>query len=145
MSSLAHQAVPGYQSEVALDLHNPATRKRLSPAAIAGFFFIVVDAWSISIEQAAELLGGVPRSTMYKLRDTSPTLRQDELTRISYLVGMYKALHNLLPEELADCWISRPNDNALFGGRSPLEYMMRSGIPGFGSVRRLLDAALEGV
>jgi hypothetical protein len=36
------------------------------------------------------------------------TLRQDELTRISYIVGIYKALHSLLPDDLADRWVTQP-------------------------------------
>jgi hypothetical protein len=36
------------------------------------------------------------------------TLRQDKLTRISYIVGIYKALHSLLPDDLADRWVTQP-------------------------------------
>jgi hypothetical protein len=32
-----------------------------------------------------------------QVEDTSGNLRQDELTRISYVVGIYKALHILCP------------------------------------------------
>ena len=96
------------------------------------------------IEKAGDLLGGMARSSVYKLKTAAGMLRQDELTRISYLIGIYKALHILLPEELADQWISRENDNILFGGQAPLEYIVRAGIPGLHQVRSLLDGARGG-
>ena len=135
--------VPGYQFEATLDLSPLETRERLSQSAADGFFAIA-DKWRIPVEKAGDLLGGMARSSVYKLKTIAGTLRQDELTRISYIVGIYKALHILLPDELADQWVIKPNDNLLFGGRPPLEYMLRAGIPGLQQVRSLLDAARGG-
>jgi hypothetical protein len=81
---------------------------------------------------------------MYKMKTAAGTLTQDELTRISYFVGIYKALHRLLPEELANLWVTQTNDDPLFAGRTPLEFMVREGIPGLLQVRSLLDAARGG-
>jgi uncharacterized protein (DUF2384 family) len=86
----------------------------------------------------------MPRSSVYKLKTAAGTLRQDELTRISYVVGIYKALHILLPDELADKWVNQPNDNFLFSGQTPLDYIVRAGIPGLQQVRSLVDAARGG-
>jgi uncharacterized protein (DUF2384 family) len=132
-----------YQFEATPDLSRPETRKRLSGSAIKGFFAIA-DKWHISKDQVGELLGGMPRSSVYKLKTVPTTLRQDELTRISYLVGIYKALQILLPEDLADQWMTRPNDNPLFRGQPPLDFVVRAGIPGLQRVRSLLDAARGG-
>jgi uncharacterized protein (DUF2384 family) len=115
----------------------------LSQPAIDGFFAIM-DKWQIPIERAGELLGGMPRSTVYKLKSAAGTLRQDELTRISYVVGIYKALHILLPENLADRWVTQPNDNPLFRGQTPVDFMVRAGIPGLQQVRSLVDAERGG-
>lgn len=143
MATFPAYAAPGYQFEVTPDLSQLVTRERLSQSAIDGFFAIM-DKWQISIERAGELLGGIPRSTVYKLKSAAGTLRQDELTRISYIVGIYKALHILLPEDLADRWITQPNDNLLFHGQTPMDFMVRSGIPGLQQVRSLLDAERGG-
>jgi uncharacterized protein (DUF2384 family) len=78
------------------------------------------------------------------LKSAAGTLRQDELTRISYIVGIYEALHILLPEELADGWITHPNDNPLFRGQAPIDYLVRMGIPGLQQVRNLLDSERGG-
>ena len=142
MSTYPIHAAPGYQFEVTPDLSRLETRERLSHAAIEGFFAII-DKWGLSMEQAGGLLGDRPRSSVYKLKAIPKTLGPDELTRISYLVGIYKALHILLPDELADQWMTRPNDNPLFRGRPPLDYVLR-GIPAMQQVRSLLDARRGG-
>jgi hypothetical protein len=135
--------VPGYRFDTAPDLSHLRTRERLSQSAVDGFFAIL-EKWHVSIEKGGDLLGGRPRSSMYKLKTAAGTLTQDELTRISYLVGIYKALNILLSEELADLWVTQPNDDFLFAGRTPLDFMVREGIPGMQQVRSLLDAARGG-
>ena len=143
MATFPTYAAPGYQFDLAPDLSQLKTRERLSQSAVDGFFAII-DKWGIPVERAGELLGGIPRSTVYKLKSAAGTLRQDELTRISYIVGIYKALHILLPDELADRWMQQPNDNFLFRGQSPIDYVIRAGIPGLQQVRSLLDAERGG-
>lgn len=143
MATFRAYSAPGYQFETVPDLSQLETRERLSQSAVDGFFAII-DKWQIAVERAGDLLGGMPRSTVYKLRTAAGTLRQDELTRISYIVGIYKALHILLPDDLADRWVTQPNDNPLFLGQSPMDYMVRAGIPGLQQVRSLLDAERGG-
>lgn len=143
MAAKSLDRIPGYQFDATPDLSRLSTRERLSQSAIDGFFAIL-EKWEISIEKSGDLLGGRPRSSMYKLKTAAGILAQDELTRISYLVGIYQALHILLPTELADLWITQPNDDALFRGRTPFEFMVKQGIPGMQQVRSLLDAARGG-
>jgi Protein of unknown function (DUF2384) len=143
MATFPTYAAPGYRFDTIPDLSRPETRERLSQSAVDGFFAIM-DKWQIPIERAGELLGGMPRSTVYKLKSAAGTLRQDELTRISYIVGIYKALHILLPEDLADRWVMQPNDNPLFRGQTPVDFMVRAGIPGLQQVRSLVDAERGG-
>jgi uncharacterized protein (DUF2384 family) len=143
MSTSSIYIVPGYQFDASPNLNRLEVRERLSHSAIEGFFAIA-DKWNVPIDQAGELLGGVPTSSMYSMKKTPRTLRQDELMRISYLVGIYKALHILLPERLADQWMTNPNDNPLFNGRAPIEFVMQAGIPGLQQVRSLVDAARGG-
>ena len=143
MSTYPSYAATGYQFNTVPDLSRLETRERLSQSAADGFFAIA-DKWGLSMEQSGDLLGGTPRSSLYKMRTAAGTLRQDELMRISYVVGIYKALHILLSDELADRWMTSPNDNVLFGGGAPLSYAIRTGIPGLQQVRSLLDAARGG-
>lgn len=141
MSTYPSHAAPGYQFISSPDISRLETRERLSHSAIEGFF-AVTDQWNLSMAQKVLLLGdNMPRSSAYKLRTIPRTLSFDVLTRISYVVGIYKALHILLPEEYADKWMTRPNDNSLFRGQAPLDYIERTGILGMQQVRSLIDAA----
>lgn len=143
MATLPLPVTPGYAFDSVPDLSTLSDRQRLSPSAIKGYFAIL-DKWKLDPDAGAALLGGIPRASFYKLKKTPTTLTQDALTRISYVVGIYKALHILLPEEYADAWMMRPNDNILFGGRTPLAYVIRGGFPALERVRSLLDAARGG-
>jgi uncharacterized protein (DUF2384 family) len=144
MATLPTFAAAGYRFETTPDLSQLATRERLSQSAMDGLLAIAVK-WKLPAEKVGELMGGIPRSTLYRLKTAAGTLTQDQLTRISYLVGAYKALHILLPAEHADRWMTQPNDNPLFGGRPPLDYAVRNGIPGLQQIRSLLDAARGGL
>ncbi len=125
------------------DLSRIETRERLSASALTGFFAIA-QSWSLSMDQASELLGNVPRSSLYKMLKTAVTLSQDTLTRISLVVGIYEALESLLPAAQASRWMISPNDNYLFAGHPPLRYAIQEGIPGLIQIRSLLDSALGG-
>src|SRR4051794_28046495 len=101
--------------------------------------------WTVRDEDARALLGGVTNGPFYEMkRHPERTLDADRLTRISYLVGIFKALGVLYSEALADQWVQRPNSNPLFAGATPLDYMMRGGLPAMQNVRRLLDAPRAG-
>ena len=119
---------------------DPVVRKRLSGPAMRTFLNIG-KAWSISVAEQQALLGYPAASTYHKHKAGQiGTLSFDMLTRISLLIGIYKALHILYPDDaLADGWPALPNTNPLFGGRTPLTLMMEAGIDGLYQVRRLLD------
>ena len=72
-------------------------------------------------------------------------LDPDRLTRISYLVGIYKALHVLHSPRLADEWVHLPNRNPIFAGETPLAYMIRGGLPAMQTVRRSARCAPGGL
>ena len=72
------------------------------------------------------------------------TLAADTLLRISYLIGIFKALTILHGRKLADEWMQLPNGNAIFAGETPLSFIMHGGLPAMQIVRRLLDARRAG-
>jgi len=74
-------------------------------------------------------------------KEAHARLPRDTLERLSYLLGIYKALQLLLPAtEAADEWIRRPNAEPLFGGRSALERMLSGNVADLYLVRQYLDA-----
>lgn len=126
------------------NLSSAEERRRLSPAALRAFFNIM-EKWNVRDEDARQLLGGVSNGKYYQLKQNpQQVLEQDRLQRISYLVGIFKALNILYSAGLADRWIQLANTNPLFTGRTPLSYMLQGGTPAMEVVRRLLDARRGG-
>lgn len=133
-----------YRAEPPADLALPAARERLSAPALKAFFNIQAR-WKVRDEDARALLGGVSNGPFYEMkRQPERVLDVDRLTRVSYLVGIFKALHVLHGEALADAWVQLPNQHPLFGGRTPLAFMIQGGLPAMQTVRRLLDARRAG-
>lgn len=106
--------------------------------------------WNLTVEEQAELLGGVPKRTYHEwkrraLAGEPVELSRDTLERLSLLLGIHKALQIIAPAErpeLAGRWFNTPNSNPLFQGLSPKEYAIaRGSIEALYSVRRYLDAA----
>jgi hypothetical protein len=125
----------------AADRQDPQVRKRLSGPGIRAFFN-VAEAWRLSADEQRGLLGWPAASTYYKYRSGDVgALSFDTLTRLSLVLGIYKALHVLYPDAaLADSWVRLPNAHPLFGGRPAVQLMIDGGIDGLFQVRRLLDA-----
>ncbi len=111
------------------------------PAGLRAFARIA-ELWHLSIAEQLTLLGIASRSTYFKWRkDSRARLPRDTLERLSYLLGIYKALQLLLPAaQAADEWIRRPNEEALFGGRSALDRMLSGNVADLYLVRQYLDA-----
>jgi hypothetical protein len=133
-----------YEPPPLVDLNEKSERERMSPAAIRTFFNIM-DRWQVRDEDARRLLGGVSNGPFYEMKKNADrVLETDRLLRVSYLVGIFKALNILYSETLADRWIQLANSNRIFGGQAPLAYMMKGGLPAMQTVRRLLDARRGG-
>lgn len=119
----------------------PVPRRELSAPALRAFFNIT-GLWGLSTEQERTLLGRPGRSTFFRWkRDLDGALPHDVLERISYLLGIYKALEILFPEPAqADGWVKRPNQAPVFGGQSALERMLGGQVADLFVVRQYLDA-----
>lgn len=127
-----------------VDLSDRSQRERLSGAGARAFFNIMAR-WNVRDEDARGLLGGMTNGPYYELkRNPDRVLDVDRLTRMSLLIGIFKALSILHSDAVADRWIQLPNSNRIFGGVTPLAYMLRGGLPALLTVRRLLDARRAG-
>src|ERR1700730_8884112 len=105
-------------------------------------FTRIAELWHLSIAEQLTLLGLSSRSTFFKWRkEPQVRLPRDTLERISYILGIYKALQLLLPDtRAADEWIRRPNEASVFGGRSALDRMLSGNVADLYIVRQYLDA-----
>lgn len=145
MPALAYPATR-YQPAAPVDLTSRDERERLSASALEGFFQLAAH-WNLRDEDARQLLGGVSNGPYYEMKKhpKGRLLDADTLLRISYLLGIFKALNVLHKRSLADEWVNLPNTNRIFGGATPLAYMMKGGAPAMHTVRRLLDARRGGL
>jgi hypothetical protein len=126
-------------------LSESRSSRALSGPALRTFFRIAA-AWQLSTLEQMTLLGMSSRSTYFKWKKNSDVaLSKDSLERISYILGIYKALQVLLPEPAsADAWIRRDNAAASFGGGSALSRMLAGGVADLYVVRQYLDAERSG-
>ena len=123
----------------------PSSRD-ISAAGLRAFFNIARD-WGLNADEQMVLLGAPGRSTFFKWKSApqSADLKRDTLERLSYILGIYKALQILLPDaSAADAWVKKPNTAPLFGGRSALERMLGGNVADLVAVRQYLDAQRGG-
>jgi hypothetical protein len=120
-------------------------RRRLSGVAIKAFTR-VVEAWGLTNAEAAALLG-VSGSTWDRIKrgGRAEALSQDQLTRASAIIGLYKGLQLLFADDKSVRWPSLKNRGPIFGGSTPVEAMIAGGIPLMLEARRYVDAARGGL
>lgn len=120
-------------------------RVRLTPSSLIALRSLA-KAWSLTGPEAATLLG-VSESTWDRVKSGAwkGVLSQDQLMRVSAMVGIFKALHLLFADGMADRWVRLRNAGPLFGNLPPLEAMAERGIPGMIEIRRHVDALRGGL
>ncbi|MBS7457408.1 MbcA/ParS/Xre antitoxin family protein [Coralloluteibacterium stylophorae] len=113
----------------------------LGPAGLRALFAIA-ERWGLKSQQVRRLLGDPPESTFFKWKKTrDASLGRDTLERISYVLGIFKALEILFPDPTrADAWVHRPNAAPPFNGQSALERMLSGNVADLYVVRSYLDA-----
>ena len=124
----------------------PRTATALPSGPMLRTFFGIAGAWGLDRAQTMALLGAESISTYsaWKREPDVARLRPDQIERLSYVFGIYKALQVLLPrDEAADAWVHRPNEAAPFGGRPALERMTSGYVADLARVREYLDGELH--
>jgi uncharacterized protein (DUF2384 family) len=105
-------------------------------------FFNLAQAWKMDVAEQRAALGGISKQTIYNWRahPERARLTSDQLDRVSYLLGIYKALHIIFTRpEQADTWIRRPNAATPFGGKCAAELLFSERMEDLIRVRRYLD------
>jgi len=146
MATVLSYPASRYTPEPLVDFNSPEVRKRLSGSSLIGFFKMM-EIWKVRDEEARVLLGGISNGPFYEMKKSprGKTLDVDRMYRVSYLLGIFKALNILHGQQLADEWVQLPNRNSMFGGKTPLQYMLEGGLPAMQNVRRLLDGRRGGM
>ena len=120
-------------------------RGRLSgPAARA--FRKLAERWALGNAEAAALLGVSPSTwDRIKAGRWEGELSQDQLTRVSALVGVFKGLHLLFADSMADRWLRLANRGPVFERLTPIAAMIEGGIPRMLETRQYVDALRGGL
>ena len=140
---LAHRDVFSPMHESGGLFANVADRKRLSPACARAMRNILRD-WRVPRAQAAALLG-VSLYSWNRIQNDNwrGCFTQDQLTRASLILGIYRSLHSVFDQVLADQWVGLANSGPLFCGKRPIEFMISEGILGMYSVLRHLESLVQ--
>lgn len=131
-----------------LTLVKSAPKKATADQIDAGLraFFRIMEVWGVKNEQAMVLLGCPPKATFFKWKKNeigSSAHSFDLATRLSYILGIFKALEILYSDpKNADRWVTAPN--LAFGGKSALDRLMSGQMTDLALVRNYLDAARGG-
>jgi hypothetical protein len=125
------------------EVARPLSLEAATPAALRAFFSIA-SAWKLSSDDTRTLLGDPPPSTYFKWKKGGTGgVTRDVLERVSYVLGIYKALQILLPNAMAaDAWVRQPND--AFAGAAALSLMLSGNVGDLFRVREYLDAERGG-
>ena len=102
-------------------------------------------AWGLSEHEASGLLG-MPEpvwSTPQEPGD-APSLTEDQLLRLSAVLGIYEALELYFSKPLARTWMTRPNTGPLFLGARPVDMAIKGGLEQILEIRKYLNACLAG-
>lgn len=141
LAALNEATVPAGLQTFAAD----ADRRRLTGAAVKAVLRLA-EAWNASNAEGAALLG-VSESTWDRMKAGrwDGVLSQDQLTRASALIGIFKGLHLLFANDLADRWPGLENRAPVFDRRSPVRAMIEGGIPRMLETRQYIDALRGGL
>jgi len=102
-------------------------------------FFNIMNEWNVRNQDQIILLGKPGSTTFYNWKKGQvSSLSVDTMDRVSYIIGIYKALGILFPtREQADAWIKKPN--GYFNNESALAYMLKGSMTHLNDMRRYLD------
>jgi Antitoxin Xre-like helix-turn-helix domain len=144
MSTAQEATAPPLASGELQTFSREGDRARLSAVGLKAYLSLA-KRWGLSNAEAAMLLGVSASSWDRIKRGRRPVLSQDQLTRVSALVGIFKGLHLLFADSMADRWPRLRNKGPLFEQETPIQAMMEGGIPRMIEVRRYVDAVRGGM
>lgn len=119
--------------------NNPKTDADLQASGSVALKSVLkmLELWDIGEKQKMKLLG-MSKSTYFKVKadPASARITPDLLERLSYLLNIHMTLRTIFnnPENVYG-FVSQTNENGVFRGKSPLEYM------GTGTVAALYETA----
>lgn len=105
-------------------------------------FTQIAEAWGLSDTETSAVLGRSLDDAFAQVASEKLDERwRETLQRVSYVMGIYKALHILFPSaRQANGWVRRPNNGAPFKGGTALDLMCAGRLGDLAVVREYLEA-----
>ncbi|TCS67122.1 antitoxin Xre-like helix-turn-helix domain-containing protein [Primorskyibacter sedentarius] len=109
-------------------------------------FARIAEAWSLTLREAAGL-ADMSESTWKRAKKPgyAGDLTQDQMLRLSALVGLFKSLELYFNEPISRDWVKLPNSGPEFDGARPVDAMISGGLPKILRVRAYADALRGGM
>lgn len=123
---------------------DPQERTRLAGIGMPAFVRLS-ELWGLTpVEQAILLGASSPEQCSGWLDGDVEDAGEELLYRLSYMLGIYKALQMLGADtDGGRRWLRGANQSAAFDGASPLDRMLRGEFGDLAAVREYLDAQFE--
>lgn len=103
-------------------------------------------AWKLTNPIAGQMISVSPRTWARMKNGTwDGALNQDQLMRLSAIIGLYKGLHLYFGDNIADRWVTLHNSGPMFSGRRPIDAMIDGGLPMIMETRNYVDALRGGM
>lgn len=122
-----------------------APYRREEMGSLLSAFFNIAEKWELTTDEQIALLGHPARSTYFKWKKEGGILPRDTLDRISYVLGIHKALRIMFGDSRSTyTWVRKPNSGSMFHGRSAIDLMVKGNLIDLHNVRAYLDAERGG-
>lgn len=124
--------------------NDPQERARFAGTGMRAFVRLS-ELWALTPVEQVTLLGAASREQCRAwLNGDVEDAGEELLYRLSYMLGIHKALINLgTGPDGERRWLRGPNYSAVFDGGSPLDRMLRGDVNDLAAVRDYLDARFE--
>jgi hypothetical protein len=109
-------------------------------------FVRITDGWKLTLRESAAL-ADMSESTWKRAKKPgfAGDLTQDQMLRLSALIGLFKSLELYFNEPISREWLKLPNRGPEFDGARPVDAMIAGGLPKILRVRGYVDALRGGV
>ncbi|OWY12423.1 hypothetical protein B6V73_18245 [Thioclava sp. JM3] len=106
----------------------------------------IIAQWGLSAPEAAALVG-LNEADLGRARDPDETisLTEDQVLRLSAVLGIYKALGTYFEDPMARLWMTRANAGPLFAGARPVDVAIEGGLPALLEIRRASEGVAMGL
>lgn len=123
-----------------LDLANIDVDDQYLAKVTTRAYLRLCDIWKLNDKTAASLsLIDVQTWNLIKLGRWAGTLNEEQIVRIGILFQMYESLHIVFGKPLANEWVTMSNKGPLCKGSTPLDIMLKDGIPAMVAFRNYMN------